>query len=430
MDAVMITGKALARFGLVATLALPARLARADDGGPVAIAHARVYLPNGRAPLDDATLVLAGGKVQAVGAAVRVPAGARVIDARGKVVTPGFIDADTALGIVDVELEAQTSETDTRGSMVPALRVVDGYNPRSALVSIARTGGVTSVVVAPRSGVLAGQSAFVDLAGDNVAQSVVRPILAQVAHADEPAAQESAGTRSGMWLLLRTALEDARFYAAHKAQYDANGARTLSLPRSSLEALLPILRGEQPLVVTAHRASDIAVVLKLVDDFKLRLVLEGASEAWLVADELARRQIPVVLDPLEDLPARFDRLHARADNATLLWKAGVPVILSTFSAHQVRLLWQRAGNAVREGMDHDDAIRAVTEAPADAFHLTGYGRLEPGAVGNVVVWDGDPLQAGTRVEHVFVHGREETLETRQSLLLKRYRTVPARLDVR
>src|SRR6202041_2868072 len=116
----------------------------------------------------------------------------------------------------------------------------------------------------------------------------------------------------------------------------------------------------------------------------------------------------------------FARRRAPPDNATLLWKAGVPVILSTFSAHQVRLLWQRAGNAVRQGMDHDDAIRAITETPADAFRLTGYGRPEPGAVGNVVVWDGDPLQASTHVEHVFVRGREEPRETRQSLLLERY----------
>jgi imidazolonepropionase-like amidohydrolase len=428
---VRIAAKVPAGIGLVATLVAATAMARADDGAaPVAITHARVYLPNGRPPVDDATVVLAGGKVQAVGPGARVPTGARVIDGHGKVVTPGFIDADTAVGVVDVELELQSNDTDTRGALVPALRIVDGYNPRSALVPIARGGGVTSVVVAPRAGVLSGQSAFVDLAGDSVAQSVVRPVLAQLARVDEPSAQESAGTRGGMWLMLRTALEDARFYEAHRAQYDANGARSLSLPRSGLEALVPVLRGEEPLVVTAHRASDIAVVLKLADDFKLRIILEGATEAWLVADDLARRQIPVVLDPLEDLPARFDRLHARPDNATLLWKAGVPVILSTFSAHQVRLLWQRAGNAVREGMDHDDAIRAVTETPADAFRLTGYGRLEPGAVGNVVVWDGDPLQASTRVEHVFVRGREEPLETRQSLLLKRYRTLPARLDVR
>jgi imidazolonepropionase-like amidohydrolase len=417
-----ILGLALATSG--------ARTAEAD-GGPVAIVHGRVYLPNGRPPLDDATVLLAGGKVQAVGAAVRVPAGARVVDAQGKVVTPGFIDADTALGVVDVELEAQTSDTDSRGAMVPALRLADGYNPRSAAIPIARAGGVTSVVVAPQKGLLGGQSAFVDLAGDSPAISVVRPVLAEYARVDEASAQENAGTRGGMWLLLRTALEDARFYATHRKEYDANGARALSLPRSSLEALGAVVKGDEPLVVTAHRASDIAAVLRLADDFRLRVVLEGASEAWLVADDLARRQVPVVLDPLEDLPERFDRLRARSDNVALLWKAGVPVVLSTFSWNQARLLWQRAGNAVRQGMDHDEAIRAVTETPADAFHLTGYGRLEPGAVGNVVVWDGDPLQASTRVEHVFVRGAEQPLETRQTALLKRYRTLPARrLDVR
>ena len=163
-----------------------------------------------------------------------------------------------------------------------------------------------------------------------------------------------------------------------------------------------------------ERASDIETALRLADELKLKLVLAGASEAWMMADEIARRKVPVIIDPLEDLPSRFDRLHARSDNAALLARAGVPVVLSTFSSHQARLLWQRAGNAVRLGMDHDAAIRAVTEAPADAFGLKGYGRLEKGAVANVVVWSGDPLQTGTRVEHVFVRGKEESLETRQS----------------
>ncbi len=141
-------------------------------------------------------------------------------------------------------------------------------------------------------------------------------------------------------------------------------------------------------------------------------------------DELAKAKVPVVIDPLEDLPASFDRLRSRSDNAALLAGAGVSVVLSTFSSHEARLLWQRAGNAVRLGMDHDAAIRAVTEAPADAFGLKGYGRLAAGAVANVVVWSGDPLQIGTRAEHVFVRGREQSLETRQTLLLNRYRTVP------
>jgi len=117
-------------------------------------------------------------------------------------------------------------------------------------------------------------------------------------------------------------------------------------------------------------------------------------------------------------------LHARAENAALLWRKGVSVIIATFSTYGVRRLWQHAGNAVRAGMDHDAAIRAVTEAPAEAFGLRGYGRIEAGAIANVVVWSSDPFLASTRVEHVFVRGREQPLETRQSLLLRRYRTLP------
>jgi imidazolonepropionase-like amidohydrolase len=302
--------------------------------------------------------------------------------------------------------------------------MVDGYNPRSVLVPVARAGGVTSVVVAPRSGMLGGQSAFADLAGESVAEAVVRPVLAQYAHLDEESGQAAAGTRGAMWLAIREAFEEARFYAAHKGQYDANASRPLGLHRSALEALVPVIRAEQPIVVEVHRASDIETALRLVDDFQLRLVLSGASEAWMVAGEIARRKVPVILDPLQDLPERFDRLHARADNAALLSRAGVSVVIATFSAYGVRLLWQHAGNAVRFGMDHDAAVRAVTEGPADAFGLRGYGRIEPGAVGNIVVWSGDPFQTSTRVEHVFVRGREQPLETRQTLLLRRYRTLP------
>jgi imidazolonepropionase-like amidohydrolase len=156
----------------------------------------------------------------------------------------------------------------------------------------------------------------------------------------------------------------------------------------------------------------------------LKLVLAGATEAWLLAADLAARKVPVILDPWNNLPSSFDRLRVRDDHAALLSKAGVDVVISTFTTNQSRQLWQRAGNAVRFGMDHDAAIRAVTDGPAKAFGLKGYGRLEAGAVGNVVVWSGDPLQTSTRVEHVFIHGAEESLETRQTALLKRYRRMP------
>ena len=422
--------KRVAMFAVLAAGALTAGGARAQEGAqpPIAITHARLYLPGGKEPAADGTVVIDKGKIVAAGKDVTAPQNARTIDAHGKIVTPGFIDAETAVGVVDVDLEAASNDTDVASEMTPGLRMVDGYNPRSIIIPITRSGGVTSVVVARPGGVLGGQSAFVDLAGDTAAEAVVRPLLAQEATIDDAEAQHSAGTRSGMWMILRDALEDARFYATHRAQYDANGVRQLSLHRSELEALAAVVRGEQPLVVHAHRASDIEAALRLAEELKLKIILSGASEAWMIADELARRKVPVIVDPLENLPARFDRLHARSDNAAILARAGVMVIIATYAAHQSRLLWQHAGNAVRLGMDHDQAIRAITEAPAEAFGLKGYGRLEAGAVANVVVWSGDPLQAGSRPEHVFIRGREQSLETRQTLLLERYRTLPLPRD--
>ena len=409
-------------------LGSPARAEEPAAGAAVAITHGRVYLPGGKPPIDDATIVIDHGKIVSVGKDVTPPPGARTLDARGKIVTPGFIDAVTAVGVIDVDLEPSSNDADARGFMLPALRMVDGYNPRSFVIPIARASGVTSVVVSPDHGVLGGQSAFADLVGDDEPGAVVRPVLSQNAFLDESTAQGSAGSRGGMWLMLREALEDARFYGAHKAQYDQNASRPLCLSRTGLEALQPVVKGEQVLVIEAHRASDIEAALRLADELKLKIVLSGASEAWMVADELAHRKIPVIVNPLENLPAQFDRLRSRSDNAAILARAGVPVIIATYAAHQSRLLWQHAGNAVRTGMDHDEAIRAITEAPAAAFGLKGYGRLEAGAVANVVVWSGDPLQIGSRPEHVLVHGREQSLETRQSLLLDRYRTLPVPRD--
>jgi imidazolonepropionase-like amidohydrolase len=391
---------------------------------PIAIEHATVYVPAGP-PLKDATVVLAGGKVVAVGTAVKVPAGARHIDARGEVVTPGLIDALAQAGVVEVELEGRGNDADPSGPPLrPSFRIRDGYNPRSSVVAISRAEGVTSVVLGPGGGAISGEAALVDLAGERLDQAVAKDAVAQVAMMTDSSVESTAGARGVAWQRLRTALEDARFYSTHKAAYDDNRARPLVMPRADLAALEPVIRGQEPLVVTANRASDIELALKLADDFKLKLVIAGGAEAWLVAEELAAKKVPVVVDPWDNLPSSFDRLHVRDDLAGLLSRAGVTVVIATFTSNESRQLWQRAGNAVRFGMDHDAAVRAVTDAPAQAFGLKGYGRIEVGAVANVVVWSGDPLQTATRVQHVFVRGAEQSLETRQTLLLRRYRAVP------
>jgi imidazolonepropionase-like amidohydrolase len=419
------------RFAVSAILAFfllaPARRAAAE---PVVIEHATLYVPSA-APLADATVVLDGPTIRAVGAQVAVPAGARHIDGHGKIVTPGFIDfAQT--GTVEVEEEHAANDADPDGDsgMRPAFRLRDGYDPRSSRVPIARAGGVTSVVLAPDRGLLAGESALVDLAGARLAQAVVRDAVAETAMLDEGTLSAGGtGARGVAWQRLRAALDDARFYGAHKAAYDENRTRPLSLTRPHLEALQPVVRGEEPLVVYANRASDIELALRLADDYApLKLVLAGATEAWLLASELAARKVPVILDPLADLPFGFDRLRVRPDLAATLARAGVPVMFFADAGDPVTLAWQRAGNAVRMGMDHDAAIRALTETVAATFGLRGYGRLEANAVANVVVWSGDPLETSSHVEHVFVRGEEQSLETRRTDLLRRYRTVPVVRD--
>ncbi len=428
----MKTRFALARFAapLLALLgasrgAHAAPPAAPPIAAPVAIEHATVLPPPSGPALKDATVVLAGGTVRAVGTAVAVPPDARRIDGRGKVVTAGLIDAFSATGIVEVQAEDRANDADPAGgALAPEFRIRDGYDPRSSIVPISRVGGVTSVVLAPSQGLLSGEAAAVDLAGDRLGDSVVRDAVAQIAMMDAGTVQEVAGARGEAWEKLRTALEDARFYSTHKAAYDDNRTRPLVLPRPALAALEPVIKGVEPLVVVANRASDIELSLKLASDFKLKLILAGGIESWLLAGELAARKVPVVIDPWQNLPSQFDRLRVRDDLAAILSRAGVPVVLSTFSPHESRELTQRAAHAVRFGMDHDAAVRAITDAPAAAFGLRGRGRLEPGAIANVVLWSGDPLENATRVERVFVRGEEQSMETRQTLLLKRYRTLP------
>ena len=185
-----------------------------------------------------------------------------------------------------------------------------------------------------------------------------------------------------------------------------------------------MLKGKLPLFVIANRRSDIETALRIGQEFNLRMVIWGGAEGWQVAPELARANVPVLLEPLTDVP-RFDALNARLDNATLLWKAGVKIGVAQQDAAQFRDLRQAAGNEVRNGMSWDDALRSITLSTAEVAGVADrYGSLDVGKVANVVVWTGDPLEFSSRVEHLFIRGKEIPLVSRQTELLDRYRTLP------
>ena len=409
-----------------------ARQPAAQAAATIAITNARVF-PVSAPPIEKGTVVIRDGKIVTVGANVPVPAGARVIDATGKVVTPGLFDSATQIGIVEVSLSADgtNDQSTTESRLSAAFDVTDAFNGNSTVIPVTRVEGITRAVVMPAGtgDVILGQGAVFDLSGAQVPGSVSRRVAAMYALLGEGGAAVAGGSRATAILRLKEALQDAQDFSQNRAAFNTGQRRPYARGRLDLEALQPVLKGEVPLAITAHRASDLLAAMRLADDFKLRLILLGAAEGWMVADEIARRKVPVVVKPLQNLP-NFDSLGASLENAARLAKAGVAVAFATFEVHNSRNLRQEAGNAIANGFDRNAALEAVTLAPARVWGVADrYGSLEPGKDADVVVWSGDPFELTTGPEHVFVRGQEMSKDTRQRRLLERYKdlkTMPRR----
>ncbi len=382
----------------------------------LAIVGGTVHTGDGQV-LENATVVVEGDRVVAIGA-VETPKGATVLDARGKVVTPGLVDAVTTLGLVEISGVGPSNDTNMGGPHLvrAANRATDSYNPWSPVVASQRVEGVTTIVATPVGGLLSGQSAAYDLVPGP-------PVRAPVAIHGFLGGRDG-GARGAALLKLREVLEDARRYGKDRKAFEQRRFREVAAGRLDLDALQPIVRGKLPLNVAVHRRADILTVLRIAAEERVRLVLVGATEAWMVAEQIAAAKVPVIVDASANLPSNFDMVHARSDAAALLHRAGVKVVLSTFDAHNVRKLRQWAGNAVRDGLPHAEALKAVTSAPAEVLGIPDRGVLAKGKIANLVVWSGDPFELSTRAEQVVVQGRPVPANHRQRALFERYRTVP------
>lgn len=370
------------------------------------------------------TVVIQDGRVLRVGRDAEIPAGARVIDATGMVVTPGLIDSNTQLGLVEIgaasgTVDAATSDPDITASFNP----VDGINPASTLIPVTRSEGITRAVVAPGNGasIFAGQGTLIDLGPGPVAAMITRNPVAMFATLGEEGAALAGGARGAALHQLRHAILDARDYAANRAAYDQGARRRYDLSRADLEALARVANREMRLVLDVDRASDILAALSLKEELDLDLVLANVGEGWTVAAEIARARVPVIVNPLVNLP-RFSTLQATYENAARLHTAGVEVAIASFTSHNSRNIKQAAGMAVSYGMPWDAALEALTLRPAQIWGVEDrLGTLEPGREADLVVWSGDPFEVTTTVEHVFIEGQEISLESRQTELFERYR---------
>jgi len=390
----------------------------------IAITGGTVYPVSGP-KIENATVLIRDGKIAAVGTNVAVPAGATRIDASGKWVTPGLIDGAGQMGLREIGAVQNTNEATLRGNEVAAsFNVLEGINPASTLIAVNRMEGITTTLAVPNGSLIWGQAVLIDLDGATIEAMRVKAPAAMVADLSEGAKDAGGGSRAGVAQRLRRVLNDAREYATRRADYRRRQIQDLSASAADLEALQPVLRGELPLLVVANRRSDIETALRIAKEYKLKLILAGAAEGWIIPQEIAAAGVPVLVEPMDNIPS-FDALGIRYENAALLAKGGVKVALMETATENTRDLRQQAGNAVASGMTWEQALRAVTLTPAEIFGVADrYGSLEAGIVANVVVWTGDPFDFATGVEHVFIRGRDIPLRSRQTELLERYRTLP------
>jgi len=334
----------------------------------------------------------------------------------------------TSLGVAEVGQVQETVDVPARGrgdAVTASHRVWEGYNPNSPLIQVTRNDGITSVGVLPSGGLISGQAAVIDLADGSLTDVLLRAPVAMTADIGSKG-ETSGASRAELLQRLRELLSDTREYQRRRDAYERNQSREMAARRSDLEALIPVVQGRLPLVIDANRASDIEQALALARELNLRAIVNGGAEAWMVADQLARAGVPVITGALNNIPQSFATLGARQENAALLQRAGVRVIINGGSdAFNARNVKYEAGVAVAFGLPWAEALRAVTLTPAEAFGVSDrIGSLQTGRDANVVVWSADPFEPLSKAERVFVRGREVQGPSRQDELMQRYRRLP------
>jgi imidazolonepropionase-like amidohydrolase len=396
----------------------------------IAITGGKVIIGDGSPAIEGGTVVIRDGNIVAAGANVAVPAGARTIDASGKWVTPGIFAGFSRIGLAEVDAVSGTNDkSGGKSGFSAAIDVAPAIDPFRSPIAVNRSAGVTRAVVAPEGAdsIFAGQGAIADLGADSDPVSKARAF--QFVEFGESGASASGGSRSGNHLHFRAMLREAQAHATGNDAFDDD-----LLKIEDARALQAVLRGEQRLLVHVEGANDMLRLLELKRDYPtIKMVFVGASEGWRVADRLAAAGVPVIASALNDLPATFEMLGATQSNIGRMKDAGVKVAIGMIDdrdSHQLRYTPQYAGNLVSlqkvpgaTGLTWDEAFAAISSAPADIMGVGDrYGSLKAGRVGDVVIWDGDPLELYAAAKTVIIDGVEQPLGNRQDRLRDRYRT--------
>ncbi len=375
-------------------------------------------------PVPNATVIVQRDTIVRVGEGLEPPDGYDVIRCEGRPLTPGLIESDTSIGLVEVGMDRSSNDAVTNDprpirASYDAARAID---LRSSLVEVARSHGVTSVVSFPVGGLVEGRAAWVDLVAPRSrwASEAIGGPVAMAANLGQFGGVAAGGGRIAAQTLVREFLDDASYYRRNKSAYLRRSMYRSPATRLDLEAAQPVLQRSIPLVVEVHRAADIVTTLDLARELRIDLVLVGVSEGWLVADAIAERKVPVIVEPLQNLPFQFEARNIRPDNPALLARAGVKIALSTRSSHNAGNLRFGLGNAVRAGLPPELALAAATAVPAEIFGKRRLGTIARGQRADLVMWSGDPFEPASVAEVVLIRGERQPLDSRQQRLAERY----------
>jgi imidazolonepropionase-like amidohydrolase len=402
--------------------------------GTFAIRNARIITVSGP-DIENGTVVIRDGKIEAVGTNVSVPAGAQSIDGRGLSVYPGMIDAGTNMGLVEVPQGANgTVDLSEVGDFNPNAKAIIAVNPHSAHIGVTRVEGITNTLTAPTGGLISGQAALINLLGTSPKEMAVVPQVAlvinypRIAFAgggfgggfQQPANLAETLTANERQVdQIRKMLRDAEAYGRAQDAY----AKDKSLPRPDrnvvLEPLVPYVRGEQPVIFRADREAEIRGAVRFADEMKLKAIIMGGNDASKVASLLKEKNVPVILTGIFSLPSREDDAYdSLYENAAKLQQAGVRFCISTGDAGpEVRNLAQYAGMAAAFGLSKADAVKSVTLYPAQILNVADrLGSIEVGKMANLVVTDGDLLEIRTHIKYLLIDGRPVVLTSRHTEL--------------
>ncbi|MGI9168147.1 MAG: amidohydrolase family protein [Pyrinomonadaceae bacterium] len=400
--------------------------------GVYAIRNAHIVTVSGP-EINNGTIVIRDGKIEAVGTNVSVPSGAQTIEARGLWVYPGMMDAGTSMGLVEVGQGASgTVDTAEVGDLNPNAKAIIAVNPHSAHIAVTRVDGVTSVVSIPVGGLISGQAAIINLVGTSPMEMAVEPYSALVinyprasggggggffAQPQQTNLSEALVTANRQVEQIRKLLREAEAYGRAQEAY----AKDKTLPRADqnivLESLVPYVRRERPVIFRADREHEIRGAIRFAEEMKLNPVILGGDDAWKIASYLKDKNVSVILTGILDLPGREDDFYDTLyENAAKLQQAGVRFCISSGdSAANVRNLPFYAGMAAAFGLPRAEALKAVTLYPAQIMNVADrLGSIEVGKMANLVVTDGDLLETRTHVRHLFIDGRHVPLTSRHT----------------